>query len=313
MYTIRLKAVDSRYVTDNDLKAADIQPHEIPMGADGVRWRLAAHQVETIRVLREENGPPIIINQAMTGDGKTLAGRFQLLSQGTKWRTFAMYPTNELAHDQNQSFDELLNMWHPPEWEYNPDTVSVSAQRLDEFEGLQDFSRFERLEELLQSDYIMTNPDIFHHIMTFGYDQYGTAHDLMPRTLASWYRLFVFDEFHLFGIEQVCSVLTAILLLQKMKPAHKAPRFLFLSATPQYLLRDLAQQVGLEVQYIQGNYQHGRSLMSTHRRILQEVKLSLHEGDLEDWIKTHFDDVIKPFFDNNRPAVKGLIIVDSVA
>lgn len=318
MYKLTLKAVDSRNATDEELVAAGITDEQIPVGEDGERWKLASHQVQTIRVLREGTAP-IIINQAMTGDGKTLAGRFQLLSQGKDWRTFAMYPTNELAHDQQRGFDELLDAWQSPIWRgKKPKKRLINAQEIDDFSIGGDIktSRRDDLEAMMnRQDYILTNPDIFHLIMNFTYKQQGEASDFLPTFIANRFRLYVFDEFHLFGVEQTASVMITMLLLRRLVPENKPARFLFLSATPQTILKGLANRVGLEFEEpINGCYEHGQSQPSNaYRRILQAADLNLYSGYLEDWVRDHFEDTIVPFFAENRPAAKGLIIANSVA
>lgn len=314
MYQLRLKAVDSRNATPEELHEAGIDESQIPRSADGKLWNIASHQAATVKALRYGNAP-IIINCAMTGDGKTMAGRFQLLSE--KWRSFAMYPTNELAHDQVQGFDELMSDWLPSAWgNKSPRKRLINAREIDEFSFGDDISstRLDELEGMLDTAYVLTNPDIFHLIMNFAYRQQGIPPDWLPNYVASRFRLYIFDEFHLFGIEQIASVMIAMLLLKRITRQTTPPRFLFLSATPQKLLTSLAGQMGLEVQQIDGSYEHGRTQpLENYRRILQETTLHLYSGRLEEWVKEHFDDVITPFFLAHRPAAKGLIIANSVA
>lgn len=315
MYRLRLSAVDSRRATNEDLQSAKIDVSQIPVGEDGNLWQLAVHQVETVRALRESSAP-IIINEAMTGDGKTLAGWFQLLSE--KWRSFAMYPTNALAYDQQQGFNELTQMWLPPNWSKEPRHRMLSAYEIDQYDFGVDFkvSRKDKLEGMVVwKDYIQTNPDIFHLIMNFSYKQQGEASDFLPTFVTNRFRLFVFDEFHLFGIEQIASVMIAMLFIKQIAKQSEPRKFLFLSATPQNQLRQLADRVGLEIaDPIKGQYMHGQAVPSDgYRRILRETNLSLYSGNLEDWVKEHFEDIIKPFFAENRSAANGLIIANSVA
>lgn len=315
MIKLRLKAVDSRYATPDELKEAGIAEHQIPKTSDGKMWNIASHQAATVKALRHGTAP-IIINCAMTGDGKTLAGRFQLLTE--KWRSFAMYPTNELAYDQVQGFDELMSEWVPPAWGKAPQKRLINAQEIDNFSFGDDSSstRSEELQSMLfRQDYILTNPDIFHLIMSFAYQQQGTALDFMPAVVAPRFPLYIFDEFHLFGVEQIASVMISMLLIRQiMNNTHTPPRFLFLSATPQKLLTLLAGKMGLEVQQIDGSYEHGRIQPSpNYRRILQEADLYLYSGRLEEWVKEHFESVIKPFFMSQHSTAKGLIIANSVA
>lgn len=312
MYQLVLKAVDSRNATDEELEAARIDESQIPKDENGKVWAIAAHQAATVKALRDGNAP-LIISQAMTGDGKTMAGRFQLLSQ--QWRSFAMYPTNELAHDQVQSFDELMNQWIPPVWGKRPDRRLINAQEIDEFSfGDGTPKRMSAIKGMLREDYVLSNPDIFHLIMSFAYQQAGVAGDFLPTYVAERFQLYIFDEFHLFGIEQTAAVMIAMLLLKRLGGATNPPRFLFLSATPQETLSALAGLVGLDVELIKGHYEHGQDKPSIgYRRILQKSDLYLYSGRLEDWIRKHFEDIIQAFFLNQKPAAKGLIIANSVA
>lgn len=317
MYKLRLQSVDSRNATQEELDRAGIDEAQIPLNRDGHLMNIAAHQAATVQALRYGTSP-IIINQAMTGDGKTLAGRFQLFSE--KWRSFAMYPTNELAYDQGRSFDELLDDWQPKNWNSPPRKKLINAHEIDKFSFGDDDINASRMDEIegmmTQRDYILTNPDIFHLIMNFTYKQRGVASDFLPTFVANRFRLYIFDEFHLFGVEQIASVMIAMLLLGRLVNEAQPPRFLFLSATPQEMLRSLAERVGLEVELIRGDYQHGHNQPAEgYRRILQKTDLSLYSGSgrLEDWVIEHLEDTIKPFFLENKVAATGLIIANSVA
>lgn len=309
-HLIHLKSTDSREATDDELQAADITPEQIPTG-----FKLMAHQVKTIRALRKGDAP-IIVNQAMTGDGKSLAGQFQLFNDRS-WRTFAMYPTNELANDQKRGLEARLETWIPPVWRSRGQAYAViNSSMIDDY--LNQFevklSRAESLRELIHNDYVMTNPDIFHLILSFAYTNYTEARDTTLGELAKRYRLFVFDEFHLFGVAQVSSVMMALLLLRHVQNQAKPPRFLFLSATPQKLLESMAAQVNIKVENVEGYYLHGLpDSPAGYRRILQPVTLYLHTGSLEDWVEAHLEDVILSFFKQHQPGAKGVIIANSIA
>jgi CRISPR-associated endonuclease/helicase Cas3 len=310
-------AVDSRYATEDELLAAGLSSEYYPAG-----WRLMAHQAKTIQALKGD--AHIVINTAMTGDGKSLAGQLQVFND-RNWRTLTMYPTNELALDQRRSLDGMVGAkGHPPVWgRHGLMTEVINAGELDEVqqryerEGLS-VSRAEAVKKLLESDYLLTNPDIFHLCVSFAYRNFGAARDITLGAMAGHYRQFTFDEFHLFGTPQTASVMMAILLLNQMKPAHIQPRFLFLSATPQAQLQEMAKRVGLEVITVAGEYVHGleHTPNDTHRRILRPVDLTLYSGGLEDWCRAHVEDVILSFFRKQRTdghGAKGVIIANSVA
>jgi CRISPR-associated endonuclease/helicase Cas3 len=312
MPTLELQAVDSRYATEEEMDAAKLTPEQIPW-RDGKPITIMAHQARTIQALRYGDAP-IIINTAMTGDGKTLAGRLQLFNDKS-WRTFSMYPTNELANDQARSLEEILSQtdWQP---RIVPRCEVIDSPKIDDYLNQhEDLSRSESLQKLLTNrDYIMTNPDIFHLILSFAYRQYGAARDAVLNVITNRFHLFVFDEFHLFGVAQISSVMLALLLLRHVKGISQSPRFLFLSATPQDLLLAMARRVDIQVQEVKGDYQHGLTTPpDDYRRILRSATLHLHTGRLEDWVKAHFEDVILPFFAQQRPAAKGIIIANSVA
>lgn len=307
-HTFRLKSTDSRYATKEELNAAGITPDQIPLD-----WKIMAHQAATVRALRYSD-VPIIVNQAMTGDGKSLAGQFMLFNE--RWQTFAMYPTKELASDQERNVEELLSKWTPPRWSKG-DLVRtiINANTLDENQqALGNMKRAKTLEILLDSSLALTNPDIFHLAMQFDYTSYGTVRDIVPTILAERYNLFVFDEFHLFGAAQTASVMIAGLLMIEILRNKKLPRFLFLSATPQEALLHLASKANLRIETIDGDYQHGMPMPPDgFRRIMQPSTITLYDDGLETWVESHLYDVIMRFFEENRPGAKGVIIANSVA
>jgi CRISPR-associated endonuclease/helicase Cas3 len=307
MHTIHLKAVDSRYATPEELDAAGITADQIPQD-----WRVMAHQAKTYRALQSD--ADIIINRAMTGDGKSFAGQLPLFLD--RWPIMTLYPTNELARDQERAVKSLLAGWTPPRWQQAPPIINVlNAARLDEEQDARDgFSRAETLRLLLDHDLLLSNPDMFHYMAMFRYERQGAAADLILSNLMERYQMFVFDEFHLFGSPQVASALIAILLMRELMGAGQRRRFLMLSATPQDLLMQHAERAGLRVQRIEGEYQHGLTTEPPGwRRILQPVTLYLDTGKLEDWVEEHWEDVILRFFEDHRPGAKGVIIANGVA
>lgn len=300
-HALYLQSVDSRLAIDSELKEAGIEPGQI-------LWRLMAHQAQTIRALRFGDAP-IIVNQAMTGDGKSLAAQYLLFRED--WPTFSMYPTNELVRDQERSVNLLRGTWATdPHLVVRP----VNAATLDDSQSNSNSSRAKTLERQLDADLLLTNPDIFHLAMQFAYREYAAAPDIVMSQIAHRFRLFVFDEFHLFGAAQTASVMIALLLVNDIAHQKRPPRFLFLSATPQEQLAQLAAKAGLKVERIRGDYRHGLDeAPEGYRRILQNCTLTLYEGRLEAWVADHLDDVILAFYREHRPGAKGVIIANSVA
>jgi CRISPR-associated endonuclease/helicase Cas3 len=308
MHHLILNSTDSRYATDAELGAAGIDAEQLPphMRREDGTAALMAQQAQTIAALRSDVYD-IVINKAMTGDGKSFAGQYLPLVEG--WDAMTLYPTNELSLDQRQSLKLLLDHWQPAMWQgKNPGRID--AAQLDEIEAaMAADNRPDALLKVMNTyPLLLTNPDIFHLMMNFRYQKYGQAADTIPALVASYYRLITFDEFGLFGVPQVASVLSAILLMREM--SIQRPRFLFLSATPQELLVRAAECVGLRIKSIAGDYQHGYPESSDYRRILQEVDLYLHPLRLEDWVRVHAD-LILDFFEQHSHA-KGVMICNSV-
>ena len=69
-------------------------PKDVKLPKD---WSLSWHQVATLEAIRDPN-IDVIFNTAMTGDGKSLAAYLETLL--TDFLAIGLYPTNELARDQ---------------------------------------------------------------------------------------------------------------------------------------------------------------------------------------------------------------------
>lgn len=305
MLTLGLCAMDSRYATEGEIAAAQVDPLLLPPD-----FHLMAHQAQTIAALRFGD-EPIVINTARTGDGKSFTALYPALALG--WKTMTFYPTNELVKDQDRSLKELKERWRQPSvWNALPSVIT--AAEVDVIERAMDKGRTDALLKLLD-DLVLTNPDIFHLMMQFRYRTRGASTDLVVGRIANIYRLFTFDEFHIFGAPENASAIIAMLLLEAIRGETHPTKFLFLSATPQHQLTHMAKLAGLPFKLIKGDYQHGNPEPPTgYRRILQPVDLHLYErGDaLEAWVDANIDRIIE-FFEANRPAAYGVIIANSIA
>jgi CRISPR-associated endonuclease/helicase Cas3 len=84
---------------------------------DGVKlpdnWSLSWHQVATLEALRNPN-IDVIFNTAMTGDGKSLAAYLEVI-QG-EFSAIGLYPTNELARDQETQIQGYIEQFQPREF-----------------------------------------------------------------------------------------------------------------------------------------------------------------------------------------------------
>ena len=287
---------------------------KLPINGDGTRWRLSQHQVETYQALTDPQGPEVVINTAMTGDGKSLAGQLPALVDGGLRPLFAMYPTNELIRDQLR---QVEMSWE--RWRQRLTAISLDSAELDRRLETGDFDqRGEALLSVLRNhNVVLTTPDIFHYIMQMFYTRQGKSGDAPDKIigpLLNRFQQFTFDEFHIFETPQIVSVVNALLLIDELSKGRRK-QFLFQSATPQDLMVGYLQRARLRVQTITGHYQHTRQqpAATQWRRILQGCTIHFAVGTVEEWAEAHLNDVIIPFFCDHTPGAKGAIIVNSVA
>src|ERR1044071_3272050 len=164
-----LLPVYSQLANPNDIP--DELANKLPAGV-----RLSQHQLETYVALARDD-IDVVINTAMTGDGKSLAGQMPLLAK--RKRTLALYPTNELILDQHQSATKTLEAWESDPAFSDPRNVKLLyGALLDQLAAEAEFGgRSDELMRVLNNaKLLLSNPDIFHAIMQFGY-QKGIAPD----------------------------------------------------------------------------------------------------------------------------------------
>ncbi len=284
-------------------------------------WRLSQHQVETYKALTSGKAD-VIFNTAMTGDGKSLAGQLPILIHCDRPSLMAMYPTNELVADQEGQLAKAAAQW-AANLQFHP----LNSAELDAIMATDDYTqRGEALMGVLRNnDVVLTNPDIFHLIMQQFYRYPADAPDKLIGPLVQRVGQFTFDEFHIFEVPQVLSVLNAALFIHEMSGPARPHRFLFLSATPRCSdplkldsyepMQEYLHRSGLNVQEITGQYAHGEIPpdRSQWRRILNSATIHFDSLRAEEWVERHLDDILLPFFLGHRPGAKGAIIVNSVA
>jgi len=271
-------------------------------------WQLSEHQVETYRALTEGSAA-VIFNTAMTGDGKSLAAYLPVLVRDN--HVFGMYPTIALSQDQARQFEgycrEFRNeVTYLPLW-------GAEITRLAQEHGFEERGEW-LVAQFKNHEVILTNPDIFSLVMNYRYRTYVHSAVELPYSLGTGYDYFVFDEFHIFKMPQIVSALTAVLWLVEHNPTQ-SPKFVFSSATPDRLLREMVERVGLKCDVIEGEYTTGKT--EGYRYVLHEADLHLHRLEkresAEDWLLVHLDQLAQLWQStiNRRP--KGAVIVNSVA
>ena len=285
-------------------------------------WSLSWHQAETFNALSDPN-LDVVFNTAMTGDGKSLAAYLQAMTGRTY--TLAMYPTNELARDQERQVQNYKATFNP---KYDPQIYRLTGATLEDFVETRQLPSRQQgiIDRADNSEILLTNPDIFHYIHDFRYlrsdskkASRGDNADKLFRKIDDNYKLFIFDEFHVFSSPQIASVLNAMLLIKHTSTPRK---FLFLSATPSELLQEFLSRAGLNYRIIdpvnQGAYRFAAGDEPGWRQISQPITLTFPDN-LEpnvrssyDWIVESAESVILKFF-LDHPGSKGAIILNSIA
>lgn len=271
--------------------------------------QLFAHQIRTLEVF---NNPDVdvVVNTAMTGDGKSLAAYLPVFEQGRY--VLAMYPTNELILDQNAalaSYGERLNLRIPAHEAMYSDKITRLVQMHDPS------TRIEEIRKLLnRNSMVLTNPDLVHLMMSYHYG-WGQQLKELPALLAANFEYLLFDEFHVFGVPQVLAVINMLgylAALYEQRPEQRK-KAIFLSATPTPLFTRLLARSGLRYETITGNYRSAPE--PEYRCILQGCDLSLHEVSQETptelWVEEHLQELL--LFMQQHPDSKAAVLVYSVA
>ena len=288
------------------------QRHKLPVAIQSRvpnGWQLSAHQLTTYQAMQSDEYD-VVFNTSMTGDGKSLAAYLPTLLHSIP--LLAMYPTNELARDQELQLPTVKEGWHG---RFRHERIT--AARLEEKIAADKLRHKSQAIEFLtdNNQVILTNPDIFHYLAQFFYTRRDDAPDwLFGRKIAGNFDRFLFDEFHIFSTPQVVSVVNALLLLREIS-GHQPKRFLFLSATPDKQLVDYLQKAEFRVQQVDGRYQHTLTPPDSTlwRRIIHATDIAFSQQTIEEWVETNWQNTLLAFFKENQPAAKGAIIVNSVA
>ncbi len=288
---------------------------QLPKGWKHLSW----HQVETLNALRDEKYD-VVINTAMTGDGKSLAACLPMLFDRSS--ILSLYPTNELARDQEAQIKGYIAQFQP---KGDPRVARLSGSELEIYAEQEVISKSAALlSRAGQREVLLANPDIFHYLHRGAYLTKNDNPDKLWGRVDSDFNLFVFDEFHVFNAPQISGVLNTMLLMKCIRPNKK---FLFLSATPDEQLIDKLNLAGFRVRIINplesGGYQFPETTEQIFqiqaqgwRQIIQPITLELVSLEpsvkaSEAWIKEHQEEILG-FFQAN-PGSKGAIILNSIA
>lgn len=272
-------------------------------------FSLREHQVKTYNAIRNPD-VDVVFNTAMTGDGKSLAAYLPALTEDKS--ILAMYPTNELIKDQERQVQDYRQQF----------AQQIACDKMFS-EGLSELR--EELKDLrgqkaaiehlaLKNPILLTNPDIFNLIANFHYlnPDYENP-DQLVQHIIDYYDLFVFDEFHIYDVSQVISVLTTMLyFIEQGRGKFEQKKFVFLSATPNPLLLNCLEKANLRYEIIEGCY-HDALDSKNWSRICAPFDLHFHAAGRrpEVWVKNNYYQIAEWFAEN--PNSRGAIIVNSVA
>ena len=271
---------------------------------------LREHQVKTYNAIRDPN-IDVVFNTAMTGDGKSLAAYLHALTQGKA--ILAMYPTNELIKDQERQVQDYCQWFaqHIACDKMFSESLTELRAELTDLRGQK--AAIEHLA--LKNPILLTNPDIFNLIANFQYlnPEYENP-DQLVQHIIDYYDFFVFDEFHIYDVSQVISVLTTMLyFIEQGRGKSGRKKFVFLSATPNPLLLNCLEKANLRYEIIEGCYHHDTLDSANWSRICAPFDLHFHATGRypEEWVENHYQQIVDWFTEN--PNSRGAIIVNSVA
>jgi CRISPR-associated endonuclease/helicase Cas3 len=282
-------------------------------------WSLSWHQVATLEAIRDPN-IDVIFNTAMTGDGKSLAAYLETLL--ADFLAIGLYPTNELARDQETQIQEYIEKFKP---DIKPRVVRLSGQELEiyaENEGLKKAAAI--ATRTGQAEILLTNPDIFHYLHRGAYLIRDDSPDKLWNRIDKDFDLFIFDEFHVFQAPQIASVINTMLLI---KNTNRCKKILFLSATPNKQLIERLKIAGFQCKEInpleENKYQFpdteaqcqqlkAQGWRQVSREIsLQFISLESSNKASETWLKENSNLILAHF--QQHPGSKGAIILNSIA
>lgn len=283
-------------------------------------WRLSWHQAETVTAIRDPN-IDVVVNSALTGDGKTLPAYLDTF-ESPDCCVMGCYPTNELARDQEMTIRGYIEQLQPP---IEPRMVRLNSAELEAYSESNHIRKGAAIATRAgQSEILLTNPDMLHHLHRGAYLLPNDNPDKLWGRIDKDFDLLVFDEFGLFSAPQIASVINTTLLI---KNTNRRKKFLFLSATPDEKLLEKLHLGGFRIRAIDpvreqkyrfpDTAEEERQLLSQGwRQVTRTVRLNFEgleptAGASEAWLRENGDRILNQFL--QHPGSKGAIILNSIA
>ncbi|MBO9999392.1 MAG: type I-D CRISPR-associated helicase Cas3' [Cyanobacteria bacterium SID2] len=295
---------------------ADVIPEGVKLPKP---WSWMWHQAETYQALKDPN-IDVIINTAMTGDGKSFAGYSTVLLDGNV--ALGMYPTNELARDQERQIGDYVATFQPPN---EPRFNRLSGAELELFSERENLSKADAIARRgKNSEILLSNPDIIHYLHRGAYLTRYDNPDKLWNRIDKNFDLFIFDEFHVFAPPQVASVINTMLLIRN---TNRRKKFLFLSATPdpqlleklelaKFRYRVINPEIERKYEFPDSDRELETLQSQGYRQIAGEIEFNFISLEStaqasEIWLKENIDRILQHFLE--QPGSKGAIILNSIA
>lgn len=276
---------------------------------DGSTCPLSLHQAKTYAEVAQGDAD-VVFNKGVTGDGKSLAMALPSLMDPT-FRMMSLYPTIELVEDQTRS-----------QQEYHEKFGLDAEKRIDRIYGeeltrrIANAEKSNRFQELQQSikhkRVILTNPDIFHLISNYRYQDPAYDRQTLAEALVNFPDLYAADEFHIFAPHQEASMLHSMELIRCSRPSSRPFKFLFTSATPKPEFLKRLKDAEFKVVQVEGSY--SSLAQPGYRQISQGIDLTfchLKDSDTLEWLRVQVPEIQTIL--KTEKAGRGLIILNSVA
>jgi CRISPR-associated helicase Cas3 len=243
-----------------------------------------------------------------TGSGKTLAAYAHSIKTGLPM--LGVYPTNELLADQERALSQEYQRIGKNR------IIKVDSAALDEMQVAYNLKRHSQtLETILnQEPILLTNPDILFYVIFGLYPAIYSLRERLWALIGSIYRLFAFDEFHLYNVKQQADVSFFIGALHAINP-NVGRVFIFASATPDLEMVELLRDklgLGDRVKVVECK----PSQQSSSYTIAHPVHLTLVPTELDRWqgltaLDSSFETILS--FNEQFPATRYVAIFDAVA
>ncbi|GAA6620993.1 type I-D CRISPR-associated helicase Cas3' [Scytonema sp. NUACC26] len=278
---------------------------------------LSWHQADTLKAIRDPN-IEVIFNYAITGDGKSLGSYLESLLE--YFTILGLYPTNELARDQEMQIGGYIKLFEP---EHEPRVHRLSGQELEIYAEQEKLKKGTALETRVgQTEILLANPDIFHYLHQGAYLFVNDSPDKLWGRIVKRFNVILFDEFHVFQVPQIASVINAMLFIRR---TNRRKKFLFLSATPNPQLVDRLKLAGFrcyEIDPLKENKYKFPDTMAECQQLKSEgwrqvsrqivlhfVRLEPTSKASETWLKDNSELILAHL----QGGSKGAIILNSIA